>query len=292
MKKRIKNFSLSQYSIRNKLMVSYCLTSIIPMLVFVYLIFLLYNSQIQWNYLSILVLITILLSWLGFLLAKGFSDELIDMSIQARLIIDGDLNNSLHSKTNDELSDIAKSINYFAKRLRDDISQIKDYRQRTSEINEDIQQKMKMLGGLLDIIDKLSERVTPEKIQKIILEKIESFYDSGIAAIFAREKDKYIFQNGSFDKVMSREIKMDDQLLSSCFLNGKIFVIDSTTVNPLGKKEIIKRFNMNNAIFLPVIRDGKTEKIMVSGNNIPNFSYTNDDVEILKLYAKQLSLCG
>ena len=51
---------------------------------------------------------------------------------------------------------------------------------------------------------------------------------------------------------------------------------------------------MANSIFKIIKKNlpGPYTFILNAGNNIPNFAYTNEDVEILKLYAKQLSVCG
>ena len=51
-----------------------------------------------------------------------------------------------------------------------------------------------------------------------------------------------------------------------------------------------KKYKCENAVIFPVFAAGKPQALLLVGNDAKNFTYTNEDVEVLKIFAEQAAI--
>ena len=176
-----KQFSLMQQGLRYKLLIAFALMSVIPLLVMTYLTstYIMTQEEISLGQISIIVLISVVIAWLGLVLAKNLVEPVIDMSIEAKIIASGDFARKVRVTSEDEIGELGTSINLLARRIKDNVQELKDYGEKTREINLEIQRKMLALSNLLQIGDLISASADLDTILDTVLDKLAHFYDGG-----------------------------------------------------------------------------------------------------------------
>jgi len=123
-----KKLSLAPQGLKYKLLIAFVLMSLIPLLVIGFLVtnYISTSNMASLMSITVLILVTIGISWLGLLLIKSIIDPIIDMSIEARIIAGGDYAKKVYSKGDDEIGELGNSINLMVKRIKDNINELKD----------------------------------------------------------------------------------------------------------------------------------------------------------------------
>ncbi|MFH1790618.1 MAG: diguanylate cyclase [Candidatus Omnitrophota bacterium] len=293
----LSKLSLASQGLKYKLRIAFVLMSVIPLLVLGY-IFATYGDFFDPQsalHVSILALVSLIIAWLGFLLAKYIVEPIIDLSIAARGIADGDFEKKITVMGDDEIGALGKSINLMVRRIKDNMTELRDYGEKTKEINLEIQRKMVVLAGLLHIGDAITSAADLDKVVDIILGKLSDFYEQGYAICYLSKGDPHTFL-----PVASRNISDPDLLESAVILgNGflgntvkkkKTVVIDNTVTRSSDEYEFKQRHRLANAVIMPICTWNEPKGLLLCGNNSKGFTFTNEDLNILNVFAKQLAI--
>ena len=113
-KEFIKNYSLLPQGVRYKLLIAFCLMSIIPLLVIGYLVnnFIMLEVTLTLGQVSLVVLFCVVIAWLGLYLAKGIVERVVDMALEAKTIMEGNYEQRIAVQTGDEIGQIGDAINF------------------------------------------------------------------------------------------------------------------------------------------------------------------------------------
>ncbi len=139
----LNRLSLVPAGLKYKLMIVFSLMSIIPLMICVYI-----TTNFVFPYigmtrsLGIVIAITIFIAILGFVLAKKMIEPIIDMAIEAKLIAGGDFERSIEVKEEGEARDLALSLNAMSDTIRDNLTELKSYGEKTRDINTAIHKRL------------------------------------------------------------------------------------------------------------------------------------------------------
>jgi HAMP domain-containing protein len=78
---------------------------------------------------SLIVFIAIVISLLGLILARNLVDPVVEMAIEANIIANGQYDRSLNVPTDDEVGEIAFSINIMTQKTKTNLDELKSYGQ-------------------------------------------------------------------------------------------------------------------------------------------------------------------
>ena len=162
MKKILKKLSLAPKGLRYKLMIAFALTSVMPLLVAVYLAvnyvfpYIGHSDEI-----ATVILLTILIAFLGMVFTRRLVEPIIDMALEAKIISSGDLNRKIKVDQGDEIGELGNTINDMTKRIKANLEELSSYGERTRQINMDIHQKVMALSNLLHIGDAITTAAMP-----------------------------------------------------------------------------------------------------------------------------------
>ena len=298
MKNFLRRWSLVPKGLRYKLMIVFSLMSIIPLLVVMYLATAyIFNSIPSITMVSIIILITILISYLGMILAKRLVEPVIDMALEAKLISSGKFDRKIKNDQADEVGELGKAINEMTERIRGNLGELSTYGERTKQINLEISKKVIALTNLLQVGDAITTSALSLKdILDLVSEKVAQTYETGYT-ILLRWKDEdeesmtvgacYNLPNSALKDINA---KRGEGFLGNLMLDPKTISID--TKAPLSEdiRSFLDKHNLKNLIILPVSSHAKLIGFLIVGNQLDGFSYKGDDIGLYKVFARQISI--
>jgi len=245
---------------------------------------------------SIALVITIFIALLGLYLAKEMIEPIVKMAIDAKRIVGGDLEHSVEVSREDEIGDLGRSLNLMAERIRDNISELKNYGEKTKEINIDINKKVMALSGLLQIGSLISGGGDLKIILDLLADKISCLEDSNPTIIMlANEEtntlDPISILNFKSPEILKRPVLLGHGLIGRAALEVSDIIIDANTEEITPEiEELRKVYEVKNAIIIPFVVHKKCSGIMLTGNNSNAYIYNKDDIELLRVFTKQATI--
>lgn len=293
----IKNLSLLPKGIRYKLLISFSLMAIIPLLVCGYLIkdYIFPPSEDFIN-ISLILFFTVLITVLGLVFAKRMVNPVIEMAGDAKLIANGDLERRIKVYEEDEIGDLATSINKITSNIKENLHELKLYEARTKEINVSIHEKVISLSNLLKIGELIAQSTKLDEILAIILEKIAQIRPNGFSAFYLLDEEGRNFalkisHKLDVDKLTALKIRPGEGFLGRIISEGRTIVFDFSSRGSRDLDLFAKEYNLNNFVLSPIILRKNLVGFIIAGNyNGKEFRFKEDDMELIRIYARQLSL--
>ncbi|MFA5142812.1 MAG: diguanylate cyclase [Candidatus Omnitrophota bacterium] len=293
-----KRVSLMSKGLRYKLLLAFSLMSIIPLLACMYIISLYVFPQIESLVsVSAIVTVSIAIALLGLFLARSLVDPVIDMAIEAKMIANGQYDKNLTVATDDEVGNLAVSINTMTQKIKTNLDELKTYSQKMKEINTDVHKKVLALSSLLQIGDVISTgSVQLEPLLEMTIEKAAAICDSGFGIVYlAKDEESDFLPRVEYGEEMGqlREISVKRKgqgLLDKVVESRSIFIMDSATRMSKDADAFRAVYNVKNILAIPLYSGRKAFGVLIIGNNADDYKYKSDDVELLKVFAKQITI--
>lgn len=290
-------FTIVNKGLRYKLLIAFSLMSVIPILTLTYVIINFIFPQIdELTSTSVVILITLIISGLGMYLARGLIDPIIDMAIEARVIASGDFNRHLKVSGEDEVGNLAGSINVMTQKIRSNMDELKNYSQRMREINVDINKKVLALSSLLQIGDMLSSgAVDIDPLLDLAVEKVALVFDGGYAALFLPKDSDDLVLKAHYNLESG---KLHDLVIRKGVLAGlektrdmrECVIIDKSSKDSKETESLKAAYDVVNAVILPIHSGARMLAVLFAGNRIGDYKFKDDDVETVKVFARQITI--
>ena len=292
-----KTLSLAPKGIRHKLIVAFSLMSLIPMFVIGYLIahYILPKIDSFWE-IYLVFIITVFLMGMGFYLAKKIIYPIIEIAAHAKGIADGAFGEDLDIKEEDEIGELSTSLNRLSTRLKESMGQLRSYGEKIKQINMEINKKVFALSSLLQIGNLITTGTNLTEVFDLIVGKLSQLEQGGAAFLmFLDEKSGELIMRGQAN--IEREginvevkIKTGEGPLGKVFSNNKLLIIDAQKGQRLVDENLKKILQTKNIVVLPITSSGKVIGILGTGNNVTNFLFTDDVIELIGVFAKQVAV--
>ena len=284
--------------LRYKLLLAFSLMSIIPLLACTYVISLYVFPQLDSLVsVSLIVFVSILIAFLGLFLGRSLIDPVIDMAIEAKMIASGQYNRSLSVPTDDEVGNLAVSINTMTQKIKTNLDELKSYGQKMREINTDVHKKVLALSSLLQIGDIISSgSIQIDPLLEMAVEKAAMLFDSGFGILYFAKDDESDFapkiesgQEG--ERLRGLVIKRKGHgILQDALDNRAVLVLDSSTKLSKDVEEFRTAYDVKNILSIPIYSGRKIFGMLMIGSNADNYKYKNEDIELAKVFAKQVTI--
>jgi len=290
-------FSLNSRTVKQKLMVAFQLMSILPFLVCVYLLSvnIFSKSGIRLDIIVYLA-VSAFLAFVGFLVIKEVFDRLTCVTTEAKFIAAGDISRNLEEQHNDEVGELGCILNQLTQRIRSNMEELKDYSEKTTQINIEIQKKIIVLSNLMQISSLISGGTKFEEILKIAVQKSRDLANSEIGFLLFKDELKESFQmkvaDGlKADFLMTIEINAKDNIYNLAFNSNKLFILDKqNALNANLTVDFLTKFQVKNCLAMPIFLRGSVKAILGIANSRDNFSYNKSDIELLDIFSKQIAV--
>lgn len=292
-----KALSLSNQGLNYRLKISFYLMSILPLLVCLYLVstYILPKVGIQVDVVAS-VLISIFIAVIGFFIIKEVFDRVLSVTTEAKLIASGDINHKVEAGYQDEVGDLGNALNVLTDRIRTNMDELRNYSEKTTEINLEIQRRVLVLSSLLQISSLISQSAKLDDILKLITEKSRLLASSDVAFLLFREEGQEAFFMRIADGINSQylmkvKIEPHEEIFKAMTKANKPFIVDKD--NSLAENISLvfsERFRLINVLTMPVYLRGRIIAVFGVGNSKETFIYRKDDVELLDIFAKQVAI--
>ena len=289
MPKAARKMSILSRSLRPQLVVAFCIMSIIPILALLYLIF---SGVFALDILGPVLGAVVVLSILGFFLMKRIVDPIIRISSDVKFIANGELSRKINITRDDEIGELSSALNQMTQNIKNNMDELKIYGERTKDINLQINNQVLALSGLLEISNIISEGSSLSDIFGIAISRLSQIASSSFAFIASKN-------NGSFevpayyglkaDILAAIRLPVNAYILNPLLGPGANFMKDSS-VSVEDCPGLLKLFSARNLLAYPIVVQGRPYGILGIGNPLDGFRYTQDDIELMSIFAKQLSI--
>jgi len=279
MLKLLKELSMVPKGLRYKTMIAFSLMSLIPILVcaWVVMIYIIPNINLFFGLtlgnISFILLTCIAISILGLYITKEMIDPVIKMAEEARTIAGGDITKGIDIIREDEVGDLSRSLNLMTQKIKDNMEELQVYEERTKLINLDINKKVLALSGLLQIGNLISSSRELRGILNFITQKVSDIENNASVILMLADKS----------------LKEYTAAYSCNIEDNKVFGLKLK--QPEMSFDILARkLGLKNIASIPVTSAGKLCGMLIVGNNEKDLIFTDDEKELLKVFAKQISI--
>ncbi len=297
MNKKSNRFSLNSRTVKQKLMVAFQLMAILPFLVCVYVLSIYIFPRFGFK-LDILIYLAVsaFLAIVGLFVIKEVFDRLTSIASEAKLIVAGDLNRKLQVQHGDEVGELGNILNQLTHRIHSNMVELKNYSEKTTQINIDIQKKIILLSNLMQISSLISQGEKFEEVLKITVEKSRALANSEIAFLLFKDELKDAFcmkiaDGIKADYLMTVEITPQEDLYRKAFNLKKLLILDKQNTLPDNLAvDFLAKFQVKNCLAMPIFLRGTVRAVLAIANTRDNFSYNKDDIELLDIFSKQIAV--
>lgn len=292
-----KSLALVPRGIRYKLLIAFCLMSLIPLLITVYLA----NSYIfphiqSMGQVSWVLLITIAVALLGLKLAKEIVDPIARIAIQARGIAKGQTTEVTVEPREDEIGDLGRSLNEMTRRIRENMEELKDYGEKTKEINLEVNKKVMTLSSLLQVGNMISNGKKLQEVLQFVVEKISQIQEgTKTFLILLDETTKKLAVRACYDirsdEFVQTRFDLGIGIVGNCVVDRRGFKVDAK--QPAHHEEIeelMRHWEVSNGVVIPIVLRSMGIGLLGVGNIQKNFSFSEGDEEIYRIFARQVSI--
>ncbi|MFA4889362.1 MAG: diguanylate cyclase [Candidatus Omnitrophota bacterium] len=299
MKNKNNLLSLSSQGLKYKLKISFYLMAVLPLLVSVYLasqyIFPRFGLRLD---IVLSLSISAFIAIVGFLVIKEVFDRIVSVTAEAKLIAAGDVNRRLEGiqAAPDEVGDLGDALNQMTQRIRSNMNELKNYGEKTTEINMEIQKRVIVLSSLLQVSSLITQGASLEDIFKVIAEKSRLLANSETGYLLFREEGQENFSmrsvSGTHAGLLSTLIvEPNGYLFSKTIQVNKPLIIDAENQQDKNLTSAFQeKFRMKNTLALPVQLAGRVMAILGIGTASESRTYRKEDIELLDIFAKQIAI--
>jgi diguanylate cyclase (GGDEF)-like protein len=270
--------------------------SILPILILIYIVseYILPRFGLR-SHITSLITVGILISVGGFFIVKQIIDRIVKISYNVKHIAEGQPVRKLEIETEDEIGELSQALNELSERLSGDMDKIRSYSQMSAQINSDIRRHAVNLSGLLQISSMISQRAKLEEIFNVAVSSCRLVSDADTSYLFLRREGTTLLtaeaaDGANIEQILKVNIDEKQGMFDSLLKNSEPMIWDAR--RPLLKDMIVffnEKFKLNSTLALPVQLRGKIMGILGIGS-CKQVLYNKDEVEILKLFAKQIAI--
>lgn len=292
--KALKILSLSSYGLRYKLKISFYLMSVLPLLICFYLIstYVLPGVGIKLN-MAVLIAVSVFIAASGFFIIKQIVHPIINISSQAKGIVDGNIDYQIQAERDDEIGDLENALNHLTLRIKDNMQELKKYSEETKEINLEINRKVVALSGLLQVSSFISSGADIDEILNLTMEKMAQIGDSDLAFLLLQEGEDLSARSAygiGAEGLLGKKFKLaDNSLFTKIVREAKSFLLDSDTAKSRLALEFAQGFGVQNAFIAPIFMHNKITGLTGIGNN-SDYAYKNDELKLIDIFIKQIAI--
>ena len=297
MAKNLSHLSLVSRGLKYKLKISLCLMAILPLLVCIYLVsnYILPKVGLRVD-VVVSVAVSVFIAGAGFYVIKEVFDRIVSVSSEAKLICAGDITHTLEVEHEDEVGVLSGALNQLTLRIRTDMDELKNYSEKTTEINLEIQKRVLVLSSLLQISSLISMSTQLDETLKLVTEKSLLLANSDVAYLLFRgdRQDNFsmkVAEGINSGYLLKVGIGAKDVLFDRVINQNKSLVLDRQNILADNlTAPFYEKFKIKNTLAMPVFLRGRVLAILGIGNTKEQFFYSKEDAELLDIFAKQVAI--
>jgi len=276
-----KSFSLTNLSLRRRVWISVALVSLIPVIVLSYYFYGFYVSL--WA-ISVLFLVI----FLGWKVVFEVVTSIVRIYSRSRRALNS-IGEQAPEVTN-EVQSIEAVINILSNKVKGSFEQLKEFSEKTEELNREVSKKVLTLSIILQANDLFSKNTPAEEVVEFLNSRLKDLLGLSLSICILKEgqtgKLKLVsFAGTSLDKADSLARDLQDEILA----------LQRTMVlygfkRPDKDSIWLKKVTTKNLIVIPIVSKGKSTGVILAGNEKDGFSFSEDELEVLNLFSQNVTI--
>ncbi len=282
-------------SLRWRLTIAFAVMAVLPILTMLYLLTVHVPAHSRDIYqLGTIFLSVIFLVVAGYLMIHQILEKISGLSRQARIMAGGEYDIKALLRTEDELRDIAESVNTMTRRMQDYVQELHEYGERTAMLDEKIRKAVFTLTNLIKAGEMISSGEKLENISDFIAASVCEEMEGGFAAIFQKdEAGRYRLESLSKEEEEPCQPRdLEDKLpgVEELLSLREYVLLDNHPQREYWQKDERRRMGYVNAIFFPIISSRGTAGILAAGRTGKDVVFNENHVEIMRIFGTQMTL--
>jgi len=242
------------------------------------------------------LLITLAIAVFGLSLLKEMVNSIIRIARQAHIISEGDTDIQIEIQREDEIGQIARSLNMLVRKIKDAMAELGSYGAKAKRIDFDIHRNVLTMSGLLNIVNLISSGKELDEIFEFILEKVVELEAVTDAFLLMADDEKQAFvgecaKGPNVSTLTSKSYPQDKDFMGRIAKGSAPFIFDSKSkADDKEAAGFSKQVNMINVCLLPITARGRLLGFLAAGNTAKGFEFSQDMLNILDIFAKHIGV--
>ena len=240
-------------------------------------------QEAAWWLFGVLAL-TVLVAFLGGLyLAIKIIQPVIDLSHGATQLAKGESNRPLSSGLGGELDDLSWAFNQMTTRIRDNMGELKQFGERSSQINLEIHKRVIMFSGLLQIGELVSRGGELDVVLDLVVEKLALLENRGFSFLCLQPLE-------DLPVTLRRGNGIDVDTLRSTIFDSVSTFIDAAHPASDTMRPTWEQLGRPNLLVQAVSVRQHVIGVLGVGNFDPDSQWSPEMVDLIAIFAKHASL--
>lgn len=281
---------------REKLIVAFCLMSIVPLLVLGYVVTNYVFPHLEAiGDLSVVIGLALVITLLGFFVVRGLVLPVVKLASEAQALAAGRLEHPVDVTATDEVGALGTALNQIASRVRENMAQLRLYGEQTKHLNLEINRRVLALSNLLQVSNLIAQSAKVEEILQFTMEKLTHLEEAELNCLLVPAEAEGTFRIQVATGIDAAQVQSLSQTrcvapwLKRILQENLLRVIDAKAP-PRDRELLGQLFGMTNGVCQPLISLGKGAGILISANRKEQFTYGEDALQIFKVFAKQMAI--
>ncbi|MBI4354571.1 MAG: diguanylate cyclase [Candidatus Omnitrophica bacterium] len=242
-------------------------------------------TAVTWWLLGLITL-TILIAFLGsvYLTVKLIA-PVVRLSQEAKEIaVKGEFDRRVSvMEDDDELGDLSEALNQLTAKIRTNMAELNKMGEKTNEINLEINKRVVMLSGLLQIGELLGSGTELDVVLELIVEKLATQDDQGFSLLLLQPVEDLSF-------TLKRTSQLDVNLLHDLPVEVGPIAIDCDHPPSQELRALWEQLGKPNLILQPVTMRAHRAGVLGMGNRRGSYLWMPEWLDLVKVFAKQTSI--
>jgi len=276
-----KKFSIQELSLKRRIWIAISLVTLIPLIVILY--------HFSGVYISIhAVVVAFLIVALGWWIIFEVFTSITRVYSNSKKTL-----KNIGEDTPDvanEVQSLESIIDILSSKMKSGLEQLKDFSQKTEELNHEVSRKVLVLSTILQANDLFSKEVPSREILQFLNQRLKEILDLKISFCLLVDETSGKLQLASFcgiDAAKIEEVAAKES--SDLHKIGKTFVLDKENKN-FPYMRLANELGVINVIVTPILSRSQQVGVLLAASSSNDFAFSKDDLSVLNLFAQNIAI--
>ena len=276
-----KKFSIQELSLKRRIWIAISLVTLIPLIVILY--------HFSGLYISIhAVVVAFLIVSLGWWIIFEVFTSIARVYSNSKKTLQN-IGEDAPDVAN-EVQSLESIIDILSSKMRSGLEQLKDFSQKTEELNHEVSRKVLVLSTILQANDLFSKEVPPREILQFLNQRLKEIAEMRISFCVLLDELSGKFELASYcgidaakvEEIIGREAPDFRKVV-------KTLILDKENKNfPYAK--LANALGVINMVIVPILSRSQQIGCLIAGSSPEDFAFSKDDLSVLNLFSQNIAI--
>ncbi|MCK9574196.1 MAG: sensor domain-containing diguanylate cyclase [Candidatus Omnitrophica bacterium] len=276
-----KKFSIQELSLKRRIWIAISLVTLIPLIVIGY--------HFSGLYISIhAVVVAFLIVSLGWWIIFEVFTSIARVYSNSKKTLQN-IGEDAPDVAN-EVQSLESIIDILSSKMRSGLEQLKDFSQKTEELNHEVSRKVLVLSTILQANDLFSKEVPSREILQFLNQRLKEIVEMRISFCVLLDEFSGKFELASYCGIDAAKVEeIIDEKKSDLYKAGRTFILDKENKN-FPYMKLANGLDVINMAVVPVLSRNQQVGILVVASHLDNFMFSKDDLSALNLFSQNIAI--